>query len=116
MGYLRTKESEDRYDKLIAEGFLDGKCKLCEASSIQDFTHWRIIRNKFPYDRIAQIHNMVIPKRHVREDELSKEEKEEYETIKRTHVNDHYEFIIEPTLKMRSIPQHFHVHLLITKD
>lgn len=75
MARLRTQEGEEKYQKLIAAGYLNGGCKLCEAPSIKDFVYWKIIRNDFPYDLIAQIHDMIVPKRHVKESDLSKEEK-----------------------------------------
>lgn len=116
MARLRTEEGEERYKKLIDTGFLNGSCKLCEAPSVKDFTRWRIIRNEFPYDRIAKIHDMIIPKRHVTENNLSTEEKKEYGEIKASHVEGTYEYIIEPTLKLKSIPEHFHLHLIVAKD
>lgn len=115
MARLRTQESEERYQKLIAEGHLNGGCKLCEAPSIKDFEYWRIIRNDFPYDLIAQVHDMIVPKRHVKEEDLSEEERKEYVEIKRTYVENSYELIIEPTVKFKSIPGHFHLHLIIAK-
>src|SRR3989344_392957 len=106
MARLRTQESEERYKKLIAAGYLNGACKLCEAPSIKDFEHWRIIRNDFPYDLIARVHDMIVPKRHVQEGDLSEEEKEEYNEIKTSYVEGAYELIIEPTAKFKSIPGH----------
>lgn len=115
MARLRTQESEEKYKKLIAAGYLNGACKLCESQSIKDFRYWRIIRNDFPYDLIAQVHDMVVPRRHVKENDLSQEEKREYAAIKATYVENNYEFILEPTAKLKSIPEHFHVHLIVAK-
>lgn len=112
---LRTQESEEKYKKLIAAGYLTGGCKLCEASSLRDFEYWRIIRNDFPYDLIAQVHDMIVPKRHVKENDLSEEEGKEYGEIKATYIESNYEFILEPTLKLKTIPEHFHLHLIVAK-
>ncbi|MBI2123885.1 MAG: hypothetical protein HYU04_01445 [Candidatus Wildermuthbacteria bacterium] len=116
MPRLRTQESEERYKKLIAAGYLTGGCKLCEAPSVKDFTHWRIIRNDFPYDLIAKAHDMIVPRRHVMEHDLSSQEKKEYDEIKTDHINATYTHIIEPTLGLKSIPGHFHLHLIVAKD
>ena len=115
MARLRTEESEEKYKKLIVAGYLDGACKLCEAPSLKDFEYWRIIRNDFPYDLIAQVHDMAIPKRHVEESGLSEEEKKEYTEIKASYVENEYGFIMEPTVKLKSIPKHFHLHLIVAK-
>ena len=115
MARLRTQESEEKYKKLIAAGYLNGGCKLCESPSIKDFRYWRIIRNDFPYDLIAQVHDMIVPRRHVKEHSLSREERTEYAVIKTTYVENNYEFIIEPTVKLKSIPEHFHLHVIVAK-
>jgi hypothetical protein len=59
---------------------------------------------------------MVIPIRHVTEDELTKEEKDEFETIKKEYIFDKYDYILEACSYKKSIPAHFHLHLLIIKD
>ena len=115
MARLRTQESEEKYKKLIAEGYLDDGCKLCEAPSVKDFEYWRIIRNDFPYDLIAQVHDMITPKRHVKEHDLLQEEREEYVEIKETYLENNYELIIEPTVRFKSIPGHFHLHIIVAK-
>ena len=95
----------------------DGKPRM--ASSIRCIRFgkhlWRIIPNDFPYTRIAALHHMVVPKRHVKEDELSQEEWMEYNQLKHSYINDNYEFIIEPTNRKKSIPAHFHIHLIVAK-
>lgn len=115
MPRLRTQESEERYQKLIAAGYLQGACKLCEASSLKDFEYWRIIRNDFPYDLIAKVHDMIVPKRHVMENCLSAEEQKEYGEIKAGYIGAAYTHVIEPTLGLKSIPEHFHLHLIVAK-
>lgn len=114
MGALRTKESQEKYLKLIASGFLDDECKLCKAPSIKDFSYWRIIDNRFPYDRIAKTNHILIPKKHTIENGLNEAEKEELLSIKQGYLKDNYELLIEVTNK--SIPAHFHVHLVVIKD
>ena len=117
MGALRTKKSQEKYLKLIANGFLDKKCNLCsktKAESIKKFKYWRIVNNKFPYDRIAKINHILIPIRHTTEKNLNSAEKKELELIKWGYVKKNYEILVEVTHK--SIPAHFHVHLIVIKD
>ena len=116
MAALRTIKKHQKYLKLIANGFLADECVLCKSASIKNFKHWRIIDNKFPYDRIAKVNHMIIPKRHIAERELNKMEKKEFESIKSGFIDKKYEFLIEGTNKNKSIPNHFHIHLIITKD
>ena len=116
MGTLRTKETEERYKKLKNEdSFLVG-CSLCKAPSIIEFNHWRIIDNAFPYDYIADLHHMVVTKRHMAEDQLSQEEKGELESLRLGYINEKYEFLMEATKKKKSIPGHAHVHLIVAKE
>ena len=117
MGSFRTPEMEEEYAKHRAAGGLDGECRLCKHPALTRFRHWKITDNNFPYDRVAQIHNMLIPLRHVTEVDLTCEERDELLTIKHGSViQNTYEFIVEPSRKKRSIPDHFHLHLLVVKS
>ena len=116
MGTLRTPGSEANYKKLIAEGILSNGCALCRAESIKEFQYWKIIHNDFPYDRIAKIHHMIVPKRHIPDADLTSSEKEEFEAIKNDYLHKEYEYIIEATYKNKSIPGHAHLHLIVAKD
>lgn len=113
---LRTEESQAKYEAYKATGALDEGCVLCGKETLQPFEHWTVIENIFPYDKIAKTHHMAIPKRHVTELELSEEELKELRTIKETYFHTNYDFIIEATYRMKSIPGHFHIHLIVLKD
>ena len=116
MATLRTKETEARYQKLISEGFLNDGCNLCKAPSIMDFEHWRIIGNLFPYDLIAKVHHMIIPKRHITGTDITETEKQELESLKDEYINQEYSYIIEAVKKGRSIPGHLHFHLITMRN
>lgn len=114
----RTKDTHIAYEQAKQQGHLLNGCPLCNAESVEEFTHWKIIPNRFPYDRIASIHHMIIPKRHVVENELTKEELDELLQLKQTVLNHHpnnYGHILEAVHKKKSIPEHFHLHLLTPK-
>jgi diadenosine tetraphosphate (Ap4A) HIT family hydrolase len=115
MGTLRTAEADAFYRQQIAAGILEGPCKLCTKEAVHTFNHWRIIENDFPYDLIATVHHMLIPKRHVTERDLNQEEREELLDIKDTFLATEYEYISEATHKKKTIPGHFHLHVLVTK-
>lgn len=112
---LRTAHTAQKYRDFVASGGLDTQCALCFATPIHIFKYWKIICNDFPYDRIADIHDMIVPIRHSTENSLSKEEKEEFLTIKESHLQA-YELLIEATYKIKSIPAHFHIHLVNVKE
>lgn len=116
MGTLRTPESEQAYNALISQGILEKGCALCHNDILIKFDYWKIIVNDFPYDRIAKTHHMVVPLRHVSESDLAHEEKDELSSMKEGYINDNYEYIIEATRKKKSIPAHFHLHLIVAKD
>lgn len=115
MGHLRTKKSQATYFAYVAAGGLMGGCRLCEKKPIKSFTHWKIVENPFPYDKIAATHHMIVPKRHVQERKLSKKEMLDFQHIKDTYLHKTYEFIIESTYRKKSIPDHLHLHLILAK-
>lgn len=91
-------------------------CALCTCEPERTYEHWKIVRNKFPYDLIADEHVMLVPNRHVLEQELTPEEIAEFQAIKHSDEIQHtYDNFIESTHRSRSIPPHFHLHLMILK-
>lgn len=113
---FRTKVGNAQYDAYRRDNpaFRD-TCVLCDKTPLRDFTWWKIIENAFPYDRIASLHHMLIPKRHTTENGLTPEERNELQHIKDTGL-DTYQFLIEPTHAFKSIPNHFHLHLIVCKE
>jgi len=88
---------------------------MCEAETIKEFTHWRIIENKYPYDAVAQTHHMLLPTRHCLESELTAEEIKELLEVKLSALDTTYTFIFEALPREKSVPGHHHLHLLKTK-
>ncbi|MEX2052422.1 MAG: hypothetical protein WD991_01860 [Candidatus Paceibacterota bacterium] len=112
---FRSKELNDKYLGLIKDGFHDSGCNLCKAPSIKEWDHWRVIDNLFPYDLIAKTHHMLIPKKHAVEEELTGEELAELKKLKQGHINENYGWIMEAVPKIKSVPSHFHLHLINSK-
>jgi diadenosine tetraphosphate (Ap4A) HIT family hydrolase len=104
----------------MKDGQMERVCDFC-AEMPQDkkkmFTHWKIFKNIFPYDRIAEEHDLLVPKRHFRsEAEMTPEEREELVHIK-THLlpkKKTYDVIWENFSHLRSVA-HYHIHLLCIK-
>lgn len=116
MGDLfRTLEGAKKYRDYRARGILEQHCVLCAKSPVQTFTYWKIVTNDFPYDRIAQTHEMIVPIRHVTESELTQAEFDELLQIKETELQ-RYDYTIEAMQNKKTIPQHFHLHLIVGKE
>jgi diadenosine tetraphosphate (Ap4A) HIT family hydrolase len=112
---FRTDTTHNAYQGARAAGHLEDVCRLCEAETITEFSHWRIIANNFPYDAIAAVHHMLIPTRHTKEAALTPDERAELLQLKEQNL-DAYDFLLESNRHKRSIPAHYHIHLLVPKE
>lgn len=112
--FLRTPESQEKYRAYIRAGGLQSECALCSKEAKHRFSHWKIICNDFPYDLIADVHDMIVPIRHVDEGGITEEEWQEYHQIKADFIQQ-YDYLVEATNKNKSIPAHFHIHLIVGK-
>lgn len=108
---LRSKKLADEYVAYRKSGALDQSCVLCDREPIKSFNYWKIIKNDFPYDLIAKTHHMIVPLRHIQEADIAPEEWAEFKAIKANDLGA-YEYIIETTNHIKSIPTHFHLHLI----
>ncbi len=113
---FRTKKTYDEYMKKIAAGLFAHGCPLCQRKSIKNFKYWKILNNDYPWDLIAKTNHMLVSKRHVTYEKLNQAEKKEYDQIKKNYLEKKYTLLIEVATKEKSIPGHFHVHLIIIKD
>lgn len=111
---LRSQEMAEKYKTYRASGLMETGCALCERSAIELFIHWKVVKNHFPYDAIAETHNMLVPLRHVKETELNDDERAELLQIKTSYAQQ-YDYLLEATNRTKSIPAHFHLHLIIGK-
>ncbi|MEJ0054035.1 MAG: hypothetical protein WDN10_04950 [bacterium] len=116
MPSLRTPEVVAKYLAHRESRKGSDSCELCEKLATKEFTYWKVVENDFPYGQIAKTHHMLVPLRHTTEDGLTDSELAEQKLIKRGFVNEGYDWIIEATHKNRSIPSHFHLHLIVQKE
>lgn len=116
MGTLRTPETEEKYSRFREEGGLNDGCNLCKAPALETFTHWKVINNNFPYDKIASKHEMIIPIAHATLEEVGPEAWMELQEIKNGPISHKFDYLIESTTRKRTIPEHFHLHLVQLKD
>ncbi|MES2202882.1 MAG: hypothetical protein V4474_00960 [Patescibacteria group bacterium] len=113
---MRTKEAQAAYDAYKHKGGLDNGCRLCDAPALQTFKHWKIVENKFPYDLVAGKHDMIVPVEHCITKDVSAEAWAELQQIRADVINKLYDFWIEATPRMGSIPDHLHAHLVVLKE
>lgn len=118
----RSKQTQEAYDLAREQGetiivvdeagnrFLD----WTQEENRTEYDHWVIIPNRYPYDTIFSVHDLLIPKRHfafIRE--ATDEERHEYYAIKKQLDKEgKYESIIENFTNSRSVNKHFHAHLV----
>ncbi len=112
----RSQATFEAYNQKISEGHLNGGCRLCEAEPLEEFAYWYLIPNNFPYDRVADVHHMIVPKRHTDGEDLSPDELAELDMLKKTVLNTRgYNYILQSLPNQMSIPTHLHYHLLQAK-
>jgi hypothetical protein len=111
---LRTEKTQARYDRQRNERRQCG-CYLCRAEPIRNYLHWKIITNEYPYDRIAANHHIVTLQRHASEQEMTEQERKEFEKVRR-HLHQRYDMIFENTVRKKSIPGHHHIHAITLKS
>jgi hypothetical protein len=111
---LRTLKTHTDYEKYRKTPKFPA-CYICTAKAIKTYQNWKVIENEFPYDEVATKNDMIVPLRHTTEDNLTEQELREFTKIKED-INDKYDMILENTHKRKSIPGHFHLHLLQIKE
>jgi len=120
---FRTKETLAKYYAFIKERKSAGgtpPCRFCKEilpDEKYSFKYWKILHNNFPYDNIAELHDMLIPKRHFADEtEMNADEREELIDIKVRIIPgmQAYDTMIENFKKMRSM-EHYHIHLIKLK-
>jgi diadenosine tetraphosphate (Ap4A) HIT family hydrolase len=111
---LRTRQGEQLYQ----DAKLDGTLKpLAEEPSIHETKYWRVIHNRFPYDEVFDLHDMLVPKRvfSLRSD-MTLAEYIDLQNLIENYVEPTYQMIIDNTQHRRSILGHYHVHIATQKE
>lgn len=109
---LRSRRDELAYRTAKSLGI---NKELIDEPRIREWKHWAIIPNDYPYSYAFRTHHMLIPKRVVMEDDLSKEEENELKAILK-EIRDDYDCRLINTPRKQTKLNHFHIHLLIYKE
>lgn len=109
---LRTPEMHEKYINATKDpDFYEN------TPSVEDFVHWRIIENSYPYDAIATVHHMLVPRRVFQHPkEMTVEEMLEFSMLENFTLVDTYDFISRNFPANQSAPQRLHYHLLALKE
>lgn len=109
---LRTPETWKRYQNAPK---LEG-CFLCTESGdiVKRYKFWFIVENAYPYDAVAEIHHMLVPKEHMCNEEglteaMTDEANEIMEELEEKGV---YDCFMRNLTVAQSHPTHLHYHLL----
>jgi hypothetical protein len=110
---LRTEKTAQAYEQYIKKRTSKSGCPLCESNEVfKEYEHWVLMHNKFPYDRYFSKSDMLVPKRHITEGQVSDVERAEFIHLKRDVLFTDYDSIIEHFPEQKSIPEHVHYHLV----
>lgn len=108
---LRSPETQARYDAHKQQFNTTKECFMCKynAPTLKDC--WKIVPNEFPYDTIAMQHDLLVYTYH--------EEEPAYGDVASLHgikeflyIIGGYDAIIENAPVNRTVPQHYHLHLI----
>jgi len=110
---LRTEKTATAYENAQEEQVAGSTCRLCaDPEVIREYEHWRLMPNRFPYDRLFSKSDMLVLRRHSDEYGIREDERAELLELKTSVLVDEYDAFLEQLPKQRSIPHHFHVHLV----
>ena len=123
--YLRSKDTMKKYIKAFEERKQPGKShnpflhalENPKGQVIKEFNNWFIMVNDFPYDAVAETNHMIVTKRHVAFDWklLNSDEKKEFQLLRDTYLQEHYDVIYENLPSGQTQPGWFHLNLLKLK-
>jgi diadenosine tetraphosphate (Ap4A) HIT family hydrolase len=109
MKTLRTELSEKIYQE-YRDTKIDGYCPFCERDLfIREWKHWILIENRFPYDRVAEVSDLLALKKH--KGEMNDWERKELKKILE-EIQGEYHAILMNFTHRQSLPKHLHFHLL----
>jgi diadenosine tetraphosphate (Ap4A) HIT family hydrolase len=99
--------------KLYKENYKEG-VSLLSLPCIKQWNYWRLIKNDYPYDKIAESHYLLIPLSGFAEDEeMNNDERKELFSIKNElSETKTFDAIFENLKHDRSIQTFYHLHCI----
>ena len=110
---MRTVRDEKNYQEWKKKNDKN-YCPFCNKDLVRkEYKYWLILENRFPYTEIASKHYMLAPKRHIKKEDLTEDEKKEFEFIEfQLEKSAEFSCIIHNFPHKQSIPQHLHFHVV----
>jgi hypothetical protein len=112
---LRTEECLTKYRAKRKEYGEDlDQFELTDLPHVREYTRWVLVENEFPYDRIADRHCLLVPKRRFVDDgEMLGAERAELLEIKQGYSDSkEFDCVFENLKHNRTVPGHYHLHVL----
>lgn len=110
---LRTSKCLKKYRarrKILGEGI--SNFDFNQNPTIKTWFYWKLIKNQFPYDKIASQHDLLVPKRKFeKETDMLEIERNGLDYIKKSLGKNYDAFIIN-TEYNRTVSSHFHIHCI----
>lgn len=118
----RSDDSNSAY-KAFKEQHKENKDRLnhfdfTDETILREFTDWVIIKNRFPYDAVAKVNDILVSRRPIgRHYDGTKEEEDEYhEILKLLATEDYYDALIENFPNTKSVKKFAHTHLIVWRN
>lgn len=108
---MRTDEMQQLYSERKKNP--KKECFMCTEEGIS-YGPWKLIKNEFPYDRIAQkdSHYLLVPNKHVEHlEELDERDIEMRDIIINHSLKNEFDCIVRNFPSAMSHPQHIHWHV-----
>ena len=112
----RTETSQSAYDDFKQKVSPEDaqRFNFADETIVTEYKHWLIIKNRFPYDTMTRVNDMLVSRREVSSfKDLTKEELAEYEEILDDIAEKvTYDAKIQNFSQVQSVSKHLHVHLV----
>lgn len=109
---LRHPATQRQYELAINRGHLKD---LRDEEQIIGFRYFKIINNRFPHDRVAATHHLLVPRRKFNHwTMMNRHERKEFKKID-IYLSQHYDCIKLNYPSVISVPDVIHWHLYVLK-
>lgn len=109
----RSHESQTAYEEFVKTNSSES-FNLADETVVQEFEHWTIIENRFPYDNMAHVNHLLVSKKPLQSAHAAPNNiKEEFESIIESLVNEEfYDARIENFPQVTTVKTQYHIHLV----
>ncbi len=110
----RTEQTENAYSAFKQSGAQIDVFNFDNEIIVREFSHWIIIKNRFPYDRMARTNDMLVSRKPLLSHYNGTDEvKAEYHSIINLLAEEgFYDALIENFPKVKSVQTYAHTHLV----